>query len=286
MFSAQTLMLFLSLASFRGDSAVEFTRKIVALGPRPVASPAHLKVERLITAELRRFGCAVEEDVWTAQTPAGPKRMNNIVVRVRGASSKVVVLSGHYDTKVMPGMHFVGANDGGSSAGFLLEMARATCGKPRKDDLWLVWLDGEEALRQRWSAEDSLYGSRRLAARWDKDGTAGRIKALINVDMIGDRDLALVQELNSDTTIRNLIWKTASELGYARHFPENPGAIEDDHIPFLQYGIPAVDLIDFDYGPGNSYWHTEADTMDKLSARSFQVIGDVLSKVIEKLESR
>jgi Zn-dependent M28 family amino/carboxypeptidase len=150
--------------------------------------------------------------------------------------------------------------------------------------LWLVWFDGEEALRERWSAEDSLYGSRRLAAKWSQDGTARRIKALINVDMIGDSDLELVQEMSSTARIRDLIWQTASKMGYARHFPASPGSIEDDHVPFLQRGIPAVDLIDFDYGLWNRYWHTDADTMDKLSPRSFQVVGDVLLQSIKTLE--
>jgi Zn-dependent M28 family amino/carboxypeptidase len=243
-------------------------------------------MEQYIVAQLRTFGCAVEEDVWTAKTPLGPKRMNNIVARAVGKTARISVVSGHYDTKLMPGTHFVGANDAGSSTGFLLEMARTNCGKPRKDALWLVWLDGEEALRQHWTDEDSLYGSRRLANRWASDGTAKRVRALINVDMIGDRDLGLVQELNSNEGLRNLIWQTASELGYARHFPANPGAIEDDHVPFLKVGIPAVDLIDFDYGPGNAYWHTDRDRMDKLSARSFQVIGDVVMRVLSKLEDR
>src|SRR5690606_30856872 len=124
-------------------------------------------------------------------------RMANLIARVEPSSGRVGVVSGHYDTKLMPGKNFVGANDAGSSAGFLLEMARVSCGKARKDDLWLVWFDGEEALREHWSAEDSLYGSRRLAAKWSADGTARRLKALINVDMIGDSDLKLVEDMNS-----------------------------------------------------------------------------------------
>jgi glutaminyl-peptide cyclotransferase len=156
------------------------------------------------------------------------------------------------------------------------------CGRRSIDEVWLAWLDGEEALRA-WTAEDSLYGSRRLAARWKADGTASRIRALINVDMIGDRDLALVEELNSTDWLRKMVWDTARELGYTRQFPNNPGAIEDDHIPFLQAGIPAIDLIDFEYGPLNAYWHTERDTVDKLSASSFDVIGNVLLKVLQKI---
>jgi Zn-dependent M28 family amino/carboxypeptidase len=161
-------------------------------------------------------------------------------------------------------------------------MARLLCGRRSIDEVWLGWLDGEEALRI-WTAEDSLYGSRRLAAQWRTDGTVARIKALINVDMIGDADLVLLEELNSTDWLRKLVWETAAEAGYSKHFPRNPGAIEDDHIPFLQAGIPALDLIDFDYGPYNSFWHTERDTVDKLSAGSFDVIGNVLLKTLAKL---
>lgn len=268
---------------FSGESALRFTEKVVSFGPRPVGSDAHRKTSRYIEAQLRPFGCAVETQEWTAQTPSGPKPMRNIIARAPGDTRNAVVISGHYDTKPIRGMHFVGANDAGSSTGLLLEMARVLCSSKRSDEIWLVWLDGEESLGPQWTAEDSLYGSRKLAARWSGDGTAKRIKALINVDMIGDRDLALVYEWNSTEWLRELIWKTATELGFAKHFPKQPGAIDDDHMPFLRAGIPAVDLIDFEYGPGNSWWHTDRDTVDKLSARSFEVIGKVLLRVIQKL---
>jgi Zn-dependent M28 family amino/carboxypeptidase len=148
----------------------------------------------------------------------------------------------------------------------------------------LVWLDGEEAVRT-WTQDDSLYGSRHLSKRWQDDGTLRRVKAIVNVDMIGDGDLIIVHEWNSTACLRKLVWDTAASLGYARHFSVVDGAIEDDHIPFLRAGAAALDLIDFDYGPGNSWWHTDQDTIDKLSAQSFQVIGNVLAKVLAKLEN-
>jgi len=269
---------------FSGANALQFTKNAVAFGPRPIDSPAHRKLEDFILRKLRVFGCQVEEDVFTAQTPAGPKRMNNIIAKAKGQGGQPVVLTGHYDTKIMTDRVFVGANDGGSSTGFLLEMARLQCGKPRKNDLYLVWLDGEEAV-QDWSATDSLYGSRHLANRWKQDGALARLKAIINVDMIGDGDLTIVREGNSTPWLRNLVWEAAAALGLDRHFSKVEGAIEDDHIPFLRAGAPALDLIDFDYGPGNSWWHTDQDTPDKLSAQSFQVIGNVVIKVLGKLEN-
>lgn len=268
---------------FSGEYALEWTRKLAALGPRPVDSDAHRKMQQMIIAHVKASGCAVEEDAFVAQTPLGPKPMKNIIAKVRGTSGRLIVISGHYDTKLMPGTYFVGANDGGASAGFLMEMARLLCGKPSKPDVYLVWFDGEESTRLEWSDEDSLYGSRRMAARWDRDGTLRRLLALINVDMIGDKDLRILNDMNSNEAVRRLIWATASELGYAQHFDVNPSGATDDHIPFVKFGAPAVDLIDFDYGLANSYWHTDRDTVDKLSARSFQVVGDVVLKVIEKL---
>ena len=271
-------------ARFSGASALQFTRSAVALGPRPVDSPAHQKLQLLILGKLKAFGCAVEQDTFTAQTPLGPKPMSNIIVRVKGSNGRAVAITGHYDTKLMEDKTFVGANDGGSSTGVLLELARITCRRPRKTDLFLVWLDGEEAFRN-WTATDSLYGSRHLARKWQEDKTITRLQALINVDMIGDGDLSIVKEWNSTGPLKALVWDTAAALGYGRYFSSLEGAIEDDHIPFLQAGAPALDLIDFDYGPGNSWWHTDQDTMDKLSAQSLQIVGNVLLKVLAKLES-
>jgi glutaminyl-peptide cyclotransferase len=269
---------------FSGSGALDFTRSAVQFGSRPIDSPAHRKLEAYIVGKMRTFGCPVEQDTFTAQTPAGPKRINNIIAKVRGKSDQLVVLTGHYDTKIMEGRNFVGANDGGSSTGFLLEMARVLCGKSQKNTVLLVWLDGEEAVRT-WTQDDSLYGSRHLSKLWQEDGTLRRVKAVINVDMIGDGDLTIVHELNSTAWLRKLVWETAQSLGYGRHFSVVDGAIEDDHIPFLRAGAAALDLIDFDYGPGNSWWHTDQDTIDKLSAQSFQIVGNVLVKVLAKLEN-
>ncbi|HYI94325.1 MAG TPA: M28 family peptidase [Bryobacteraceae bacterium] len=269
---------------FSGASALEFTRQAVAFGPRPVDSAAHKKLQAYILLKLKTFGCPVEQDTFTAQTPIGAKPMNNIIAKIPGQSKQIVVLTGHYDTKLMTNRVFVGANDAGSSTGFLLEMARVLCNKPAKNDILLVWLDGEEAM-ENWAPNDSLYGSRHLSARWKEDGTLGRVKAVINLDMIGDVDLAVVHEWNSTPWLRKLVWDTAAGLGYSRHFSTLDGAIEDDHIPFLRAGAPALDLIDFEYGPQNSWWHTEQDTVDKLSPQSFQVIGNVLLKVLSKLEN-
>ncbi|MBZ5591802.1 MAG: M28 family peptidase [Acidobacteriia bacterium] len=268
---------------FSGAEALVFTRRVVAFGPRPSGSAEIRKLQDYILGELKAMGVHAIQDDFTASTPLGQTPMKNIIARLPGTSGKVVVFTGHYDTKSIPGTYFVGANDGGSSAGFVLEMAKALARDVRKDDVYLVWFDGEEAVA-RWTDYDSLYGSRHLAEKWAADATLARIRALINVDMIGDRDLGILKDMNSSGSLRELVWRTAERLGYGKHFLNNDSAIEDDHIPFLRRGVNALDLIDLDYGPGNSHWHTDKDTIDKLSAESFQVVGRVLLETLKELE--
>ena len=187
----------------------------MALGPRPVGSVGWRRTQDLVIQHLKTNGWEVVEDSFSASTPNGPKPMRNLIGRLTGMSGKAIAITGHYDTKVMP--KFVGANDGGSSTGFLMELARVLPKQRWKDDLYLVFFDGEEAFGQ-WTEADSLYGSRHLSDRWAGDGTLKRLKALINVDMIGDKDLDVVNETSGADWLRGLVWLTASELGYARYF--------------------------------------------------------------------
>jgi len=271
-------------ADFSGSAALEFTRHATAFGPRPAASEANHKLQAYIEAQLKPLHCQVSFDAFTAQTPVGPVAMRNIIARFPGASGRAVVVTGHFDTKPMPGRLFVGANDGGSSTGFLLELARVVNTMSHRDDIDLVWFDGEEAYGE-WSDINGVFGSRHLAEKWSQDGMLRRIRALINVDMIGDKDLGILREGNSDSTLMGLVWRTAEDSGYGKYFLESGFSTDDDHTPFLKRGVPAIDLIDFDYGPNNAYWHTEQDTTDKLSAHSLQVVGSVVVAVLRKLES-
>jgi Zn-dependent M28 family amino/carboxypeptidase len=270
-------------ADFSGTAALEYTKKAVSFGPRPPGSEANQKLQGYIESQLKALHCQVSGDAFTAQTPVGPVAMRTIIAKFPGTSRRAVVITGHFDTRPMPGRAFVGANDGGSSTGLLLELAQAINGNADADDIYLVWLDGEEAFGE-WSATNGTYGSRHLADKWSRDGMLGRIKALINVDMIGDRDLGILWESNSSLPLLRLVWDTAAGLGYGRYFLGSRAAIEDDHLPFLERGVIALDLIDFDYGPNNRFWHTEQDTVDKLSAHSLEVVGKVLLSVIGKLQ--
>src|SRR5580698_10629532 len=181
-----TLTLSSQARNFSGADAFSFTRQAVALGPRPDGSPAIAKLRALIKEQLAKDGCEIISDPFTAQTPDGPLAMENIIARFPGKSGRAIAITGHFDTKKLAG--FVGANDGGSSTGFLLELAGSLQGRPRTDDVYVVFFDGEEAIHE-WTSTDSIYGSRHLAVKWAEDGTNSRLKALINVDMTGDKNL-------------------------------------------------------------------------------------------------
>jgi glutaminyl-peptide cyclotransferase len=278
-------VIFLALAAscfatdFSGASAFEFTKQAVAFGPRPSGSEAIRKLQTYIASQLKLNGCELIDDSFTATTIKGSIAMKNIIAKFPGRSGKAIVITGHYDTKLYPGRKFVGANDGGSSTGLLLELAQAIAKEPRVDDLYIVFFDGEEAVGD-WSDTDSVYGSKHLAARWRADGTLKKIKALINVDMIGDKSLNIKQEPGGNAALTRLVWSTAADLGYSKYFVDDSQDIEDDHLPFVKMGVPAIDIIDFDYPP----WHTDDDTLDKLSAQSLEIVGKVIVEVIHRLE--
>jgi len=264
-----------------GASALEFTRRAVAFGPRSPGSAANTALQNYIIAELRKDGCEIIEDAFTAKTPQGTIAMKNIVAKFpgKGPAHRAIAITGHFDTKYFPGRKFVGASDGGSSTGLLLELARVLAHQARVDDVYLAFFDGEEAFGE-WSDTDSLYGSRHLAARWHQDGTLQRLKALINVDMIGDKNLNIPRETNGNAALTNLVWKTAADLGYKAFFTDQQIGEDDDHMPFVRVGVAAIDLIDIDYPP----WHNDTDTMDKLSAQSMEIVGTVVYEVIQRLE--
>jgi len=259
---------------------MEFARRAVAFGPRPPGSEANRKLQAYIAAEIRKDGAQLIEDAFTASTPQGDIAMKNLIAKFPGKSGRAIAITGHFDTKLFPKRKFVGANDGGSSAGVLLELARVLATQPRTDDLYLVWFDGEEAIREEWEGEDNLYGSRHLAERWRKDGTLARLKALINVDMIGDKHLNIKREMQSNRNLRDMVWDTAAKLGYQAYFTDDTISEDDDHMPFVKLGVPALDIIDVDYPP----WHKDEDTLDKISAQSLDIVGTVVQEVIRRLQ--
>lgn len=267
---------------FNGQRAMQFVREVVAFGPRPAGSAAHQKLENYLRSHLRADN--LEEDSFTASTPNGQVPMRNFIAKFPGTSDGIIVVAGHYDTK--PLANFVGANDGGSSTGLLLELANELRGRKQQGySVWLVFLDGEEAFKE-WSATDSVYGSRHLVEKWQKDGTSKKIKAFLLVDMIGDADLNVERDQNSTPALEDVVYRAATHLGYQSHFFRRAMQIEDDHVPFARIGVPVADLIDFDYGYNNVFWHTPEDTLDKLSPNSLEIVGSVVLESIRLLDQK
>ncbi len=263
---------------------MQYVKEIVAIGSRPVGSSGHAKLEQYILSKLK--GVDVEQDKFTAQTPVGKFPINNIIAKFPGRKDGVIVVAGHYDTNYPLPKAYVGANDGGSSTALLLALADQFRGKALDGySVWLVWTDGEEAF-VKWTDTDSVYGTRQLAQRWQQDGTAKKIKAFILVDMIGDADLDVLEETASTPWLRALVYQAATNLGYQSHFYRYRAGIEDDHLPLLKIGVPAVDIIDLDYGYHNVFHHTVQDTIDKLSPQSLAISGDVVLETIRLINAR
>ena len=268
--------------------AFQYTREVTAFGPRYMGNENHKKLERYITDHLK--GDEVEDDGFTADTAEGKFPVRNIIAKFPGTKDGIIVILGHYDTNYpLRNIGYVGANDGGSSTAILLEFAnqlRVAPGKKRDGySVWLVWTDGEEAVRK-WSDTDSLYGTRHLAERWEKDGTLKKIKALMVMDMIGDADLDILRDTNGTPWLLDLIYSAAERLGYQSPFYAAQGPIEDDHLPFVKRGVPSADVIDLDYGYNNVFHHTAQDTMDKLSPKSLEITGDTIMLTIHMLDQR
>jgi len=271
-----------ALPALSGEKAMEHVRAQVAFGPRPPGSEALEKCREYLVNQLEGYGYQVEKDAFEATTPYGPKKMVNLIARKKSSSNTVIAMASHYDTKYFQKIRFVGANDAGSSTGLLLELARVLAAKKDGPDYWFLFLDGEEAFVD-WSTFDSTYGSRHLAKRWKDDGTASKVRALLLLDMVGDKNLNLQKDENSTPWLMDLVWNTAQEEGFRDILAATPTAIQDDHIPFLDVKIPCADIIDLDYDP---WWHKEGDTLDKISAVSMEKVGKLVLAVLPRLEKR
>ncbi len=274
--------------TFDSQRAWDHLRQLVAIGPRPAGSAEIRQARAYIGRQLADAGLTVQQQPFVADTPAGRVDMANLIVRIPGRRSDRLIIAGHYDTKLLDAGAFVGASDGASSAALLIELARVLAERQRELTYEIVWLDGEEAFCQGWSqcgtpeSPDHTYGSRYYVKAAHEAGAIASIKAMVLVDMIGDRDLGLLRDTNSTPWLTDIIWSTARSLAYGHVFRDGTTAIEDDHLPFLAAGIPSVDLIDLDY----PYWHTTDDTLERVSARSLQIVGDVLLESLPRIEQR
>ncbi len=269
-------------AAFDSSKAWDHLRQQVAIGPRPSGSPGNVKNREYITKTLAAIGIKTVEQAWTATTPIGPIRMVNLIATIPGQRTERIVLASHFDTKLFREFRFVGASDGASSTAALLELARVIKARPtRPFTIELLFLDGEEATGE-WLGTDNTYGSRHYVEVARKAGTLKSLRALILLDMIGDRQLNIRRETNSTAWMTDIVWNVARRLGLQASFINESMAVEDDHLPFLKAGVPAIDIIDLDYPA----WHTAQDTLDAVAARSLQTVGDVVVAALPEIEAR
>lgn len=275
------------LAAFDAERAWTDLRKIVHFGPRPPGSQALEETRALLAQELTAAGLKPVRETFKAQTPSGGIEFTNVYADLTAADpqAEIVILAAHIDTKLgIPG--FVGANDGGSGTVAVLELARAIAkSAPRPVTYRFLFVDGEEAIRMQWEGDDNCYGSRHHARVLQESGVAERVRAFVLLDMVGDADLKLWRETWSDRRLTELFRSAATEAGLGKHLSQREEAIGDDHQPFLAAGIPSVDLIDFEYGTGNSVWHTAFDNLDHCSKDSLGAIGKIVLTALPKLES-
>ena len=269
-----------ALPAVDGNRAFEHVKQMVAIGPRPAGSPALDRTRAYITSQLEAMGLKVEPQRFMAATPVGQVAMANLRVTLPGTRPDRIIIASHYDTKPEKAFVFVGANDAGSSTGLLIELARVLKDKPREFTYELVFFDGEEAWGD-WGTGNT-FGSRHYVDAAKKDGTLMGVKAMVLLDMVGERNVQLRQDMSSTGWLNDIVWRAAGRLGHQRTFLADTTAVDDDHIPFINAGIPAIDLIDLDYPA----WHTAGDTLDKLDPRSLQIVGEVVVAALPEIEAR
>ena len=271
---------------FDGKRAYAHVEKQVAFGPRPSGSAAIGKLQEYIQSELTSYGCKVDVDSFSADTPAGRLPMKNIVAKIPGDKPGIIILATHYDTKRIE--NFVGADDGASSTGVMLEMARLLCPNRGNYAVWITFFDGEEAVNFNWKDPDNRYGSKQMAAKMAMSGEIKKIKAFLLADIVGTRPLRFKREADSTKWLVDLVWGVADKLGYNNVFLKESSGATDDHDSFLNRNVPALDVIDFEAYPGGNlyYWHTTQDTLDKISPKSLAITGHVFLESVKQLQSK
>jgi glutaminyl-peptide cyclotransferase len=279
--------------TFDSRQAFAYTAEVAGFGERWPGSPGHEKTENLIRQVIKKDGAQLETDDFSASTPRGPILVHNIIGKFGVGTSPnqpIFILAGHYDTLFKPG--FIGANDGASSTAILLAFADALAHQNTRMQIWLVWTDLEEAINS-FQGDDGLYGSRHLAYELSRKGTVPRIRGFFLLDMIGDRNLNVARETQSDPRLQDVIARAALQLGYSRYFFQYDSNIIDDHVSFIRVGVPAVDVVDAEYGrmgPGfdsmGEFHHTNADTMDKVSQHSLEIVGRTILLAVELLDKQ
>lgn len=262
------------------ERAFDELQQLLAFGPRPAGSEANARTRAHIIERLTSLGIDARPQAFTSNTVVGRVEFGNVIATLPGTRPERIIIGSHFDTRPEEAYAFVGANDGGSSTALLIELARVLKDRPREFTYEFVFFDGEEAWGD-WSTGNT-FGSRHYVTAARDAGTLTGVRAMILLDMVGERNIRLLRDMSSTSWLTNIIWETARELGHQRHFVDSYTAVEDDHIPFINAGIPAVDLIDLDYPA----WHTEGDTIDKIDPQSMKIVGDVVVAALPKIEAR
>jgi glutaminyl-peptide cyclotransferase len=272
---------------FDGKRAYEQVVKQLSYGPRPAGSTALAKLQDYLESELKSYGCAVETDAFSADTPAGRLPMKNILVKIPGQRPGIILLGTHYDTKRLE--NFVGADDAGSSTGVMLEIARLLCAQkqPGKYAVWIAFFDAEEAVNVTWQDPDNRYGSREMAAKLAASGDLPKVKAFILADIVGGRNPHFKRDGESTKWLKDLVWNVAKRLGYRNVFVKEPTDFGgDDHYSFTPRHVPSVDIMDLDAQNDVPYWHTPQDTIDKISAKTLAMVGHTILESVKELQKK
>lgn len=262
--------------------AYESVKRVLECGERLPDSIGSQKAVQYLRTESSLYADSVIIDEFSAKTPYGEKVFRNVIAEIKGRRDEYVIVGSHFDTKMISGVdHFVGANDGGSSTGALLAMMKAI--KESKEQplftLRFVFFDGEECYDQ-YDEYDGLFGSKHYASSLKKTGEIDSCRALVLLDMIGDTSLKLTIPTNTDQELFGLLKNAAEKLNHTHVVTRFNGAMIDDFVPFQKLGVPCIDLIDFEFGPGNVYWHTSYDTLDKISPQSLKITGDLALQLL------
>ena len=278
-----------ALSSVSGDRALRHATDFANLGPKLPGTPVSATATDWLLARFAEAGATAAKAPFTDDTPSGTASFCNVIATIppspdslpSGTPPGLLLVAAHYDTKSgIPG--FVGANDSASGVAVLLELARAWAADPLPGtEIRLACLDGEECAVQ-YGPRDGLHGSRHWAETLEASGDLPRIRAFILLDMVGDADLTLTFPRNCTPSLLSLAFESARAEGVRNRVSLCPGPVLDDHVPFYDRGVPALDLIDFQYGsaPGlNDYWHTPADTPDKLSSASLSLSARLVLRI-------
>jgi glutaminyl-peptide cyclotransferase len=275
-----------------GARAFIHVEKLVGFGARHSGTEGWSRAVDYIAEELQELGLDVRRDRWTEEREG--LTYENVSARIPGRVADRIVLGAHHDTKITEGHEdpahnfaFVGANDSASGVGLLLALAEHWVAHPPVASVDVVFFDGEESVPFTWDLTRALFGSRRYAAQYRdasmEPGGEPPIRAMVLLDMVGSRELSIDDESMSDRGLHRIFAESAEACGHSAYFFRNRLQVSDDHMAFLELGIPAIDLIDI---YDNPQWHTPDDTLEHIAPESLQVVGEVVLTALPRIESK